>query len=66
MSRVIFHNHAAPGAIEMRRAAEWEQLQPEQRWQRLLNLIRLSVLLNGGRPLKQPQGKGLIIRKNLS
>ena len=30
----------------------------------LLNLIRISVQLNGGNPLKKPQGKGLIIRKS--
>ena len=29
----------------------------------LLQLNRTAVQLNGGKPLKQPQGKGLLIRK---
>lgn len=30
----------------------------------LLKLIQISVQLNGGNPLKKPQGKGLIISKS--
>lgn len=29
----------------------------------LLHLIQVSVKLNGGKPLKQPQGKGIVINK---
>ncbi|MGM9475893.1 hypothetical protein ACS5PU_05655 [Pedobacter sp. GSP4] len=36
---------------------------PEQRFFGVLQLNYISVTMNGGRPLKSPQGKGLIIRK---
>lgn len=35
----------------------------EEKFYSLLNLNRISVQLNGGRPLKTPQGKGIIIRR---
>ena len=36
---------------------------PEQRFLSVLYLNHISVVMNGGRPLKSPQGKGLVIRK---
>lgn len=36
---------------------------PEQRFLSVLHLNHMSVVMNGGRPLKSPQGKGLVIRK---
>jgi len=38
-------------------------LSPIDKMHQLLSLIRLSVALNGGQPLKRPQGKGLIISR---
>jgi hypothetical protein len=35
----------------------------EQKFLALLNLNRISVQLNGGNPLKKPQGLGLVICK---
>lgn len=35
----------------------------EQRFFNVLQLNRISVVMNGGRPLKSPEGKGLVIRK---
>ena len=35
----------------------------EQKFLALLNLNRISVQMNGGSPLKRPQGLGLIISK---
>lgn len=35
----------------------------EQRFFSVLQLNRISVVMNGGRPLKSPEGKGLVIRK---
>jgi len=35
----------------------------EQKIFTLLQLNRTAVQLNGGKPLKQPHGKGLLIRK---
>ena len=36
---------------------------PEQRFFGVLQLNHISVTMNGGKPLKFPQGKGLVIRK---
>ncbi|MCX2430434.1 hypothetical protein [Pedobacter sp. GR22-10] len=36
---------------------------PEQRFLSVLHLNHISMVMNGGRPLKSPQGKGLVIRK---
>ncbi|WP_316825226.1 hypothetical protein [Pedobacter miscanthi] len=38
-------------------------LTPEQRFFGVLQLNQISVTINGGKPLKFPQGKGLVIRK---
>jgi len=35
----------------------------EQKIHALLNLNRISVQMNGGKPLKMPQGKGLVISR---
>ncbi|MBB6238765.1 hypothetical protein HDC90_003411 [Pedobacter sp. AK013] len=36
---------------------------PEQRFFGVLELNHISVTMNGGKPLKSPQGKGLVICK---
>lgn len=36
----------------------------EQKFFALLNLNRIAVQMNGGRPLKLPQGKGIVISKS--
>lgn len=51
--------------------AEREQIylnrSAEQKFFSLLKLNRISVQMNGGEPLKKPQGKGMIIsRPNVS
>ena len=45
------------------RAVAYNSKSPLEKWNDLFALIRLSVDLNGGQPLKKPQGKGLIIQK---
>lgn len=54
----------SPEQIVRERYVAYLSLPPRQKLQQLLTLIRLSVSLNGGRPVKQPQGKGLIISRN--
>jgi hypothetical protein len=49
--------------IAEERATLYLSKSPREKWNELLALIRLSVSLNGGQPLKKPQGKGLIIQK---
>lgn len=39
------------------------QQSPADKFYSLLQLINVTITMNGGRPLKQPQGKGLIITK---
>lgn len=36
---------------------------PKEKLDQLLRLIRVSIKLNGGKPLKTPQGNGIVIRK---
>jgi len=36
---------------------------PEQRFFSVLQLNHISVTMNSGKPLKTPQGKGIVIRK---
>ncbi|MBS1586264.1 MAG: hypothetical protein JSS82_12040 [Bacteroidetes bacterium] len=36
---------------------------PAEKFHSLLHLISTAIAMNGGQPLKQPQGKGLIISK---
>ena len=36
---------------------------PEQRFFSILKLNQISIIMNGCKPLKSPQGKGLVIRK---
>jgi hypothetical protein len=40
-------------------------LSPPEKLYALLNLIHVAVKLNNGKPLKSPQGKGIIIQKPL-
>lgn len=50
-------------SIVREREMAYLALSPKDKFLQLISLIRLSVSLNGGRPLKQPQGKGLIISR---
>ncbi len=50
-------------AIASQREQAFLALPPEKKIQMLLNLNRNAVALNGGKPLKTPQGKGIIIKK---
>lgn len=51
-------------SIVAEREAIYLNRSAEQKIYLLLNLIHTSVQMNGGRPLKQPQGKGIVIRKS--
>lgn len=63
MGRVILHPIPDPEAIERRRSEEFNILTPLEKMERLMMLNRAAIMLNGGKPLKEPQGKGLVIRK---
>ena len=49
--------------MERERALAFLTLPVEEKLRRLFALIELSVKLNDGKPLKEPQGKGIVIRK---
>lgn len=53
-----------PEQIVRERDVAYLALSPKDKFLQLLALIHLSISLNGGRPLKQPQGKGLVISRN--
>ena len=50
-------------SIIAEREAVYLNKSAEQKIQALLQLNYVAVQLNGGKPLKQPQGRGIIIRK---
>ncbi len=49
--------------IAQERESVYLSRSPEQRFFSVLHLNHISVAMNGGKPLKSPQGKGLVIRK---
>ena len=50
-------------SIAAERELGFYNLTSEEKFYALLKLNKIAVKLNGGRPLKTPQGKGIIIRK---
>ncbi|MFN0290242.1 MULTISPECIES: hypothetical protein [Pedobacter] len=50
-------------SIIAEREAVYLNKSAEQKIHALLQLNYVAVQLNGGKPLKQPQGRGIIIRK---
>ena len=66
MSRLKLYDLSIPREeILKERESVYLKLSPSRKLYALFNLIKLSVKLNGGNPLKQPQGKGIVISKPL-
>lgn len=64
MSRLkIYDTSLSREEIERIRAQTYLQRSPKEKLDTLFNLIAVSRKLNGGKPLKQPQGKGIIITR---
>lgn len=62
MGKVKLYDLFIPsGQIVRERDIAYLRLPPEEKLFRLLSLIRLSIELNGSRPLRSPQAKGLLI-----
>ena len=59
----IYDQNISRESIVAEREAAYLNRSAEQKFHALLNLNRISVQMNGGNPLKEPQGKGIIIRK---
>lgn len=65
MGRLKLYSSDIPrDSIVAEREAIYLNRSAEQKFYALLNLNRISVQMNGGNPLKTPQGKGIIIRKS--
>ena len=61
----IYDSNISRESIVAEREATYLNRSAEQKFYTLLNLNRISVQMNGGNPLKKPQGKGIIIRKSI-
>lgn len=62
----IYNANIPRETILAEREAVYLNRSAEQKFYALLNLNRISVQMNGGKPLKKPQGKGIIISKSSS
>ncbi len=59
----IYNTDISRESIVTEREQEYLQRSPAQKIYAILHLNHISVQMNGGRPLKTPQGKGIIINK---
>lgn len=59
----IYNSNIPRESIIAEREAVYLNKSAEQKFYALLHLNHISVKMNGGKPLKIPQGKGLVIRK---
>lgn len=63
MGRLTIRQHPHLDQIEQERRQRFMKLSTMEKLNELFALIDLSVKLNGGKPLKEPQGLGLVIKK---
>jgi hypothetical protein len=63
MGKLILREIANTESQDLERAMRFMNLDTTSKLNELFALIDLSVKLNGGQPLKTPQGKGLILKK---
>ena len=63
MGRLIIRDNPDTFLQDLERSKRFVSLSTTDKLNELFALIDLSVKLNGGKPLKVPQGKGLVLRK---
>lgn len=63
MGKLILHDNPDPERLRAERAARFAALPFSEKLKILFAQIDLAVKMNGGKPLKEPQGKGIVIRK---
>ena len=63
MGKLILREIVDIEVQNLERAIRFNRLDAATKMNELFALIDLSVRMNGGKPLKIPQGKGLVIRK---
>ena len=59
----IYDQNTSRESILAEREAVYLSRSAEQKFYALINRNRIAVQLNGGNPLKKPQGKGIVIRR---
>jgi hypothetical protein len=59
----LYNTDISRESIVAEREQAYLQRSPTQKLFALLSLNRISIQMNGGNPLKTPQGKGIIICK---
>ena len=63
MGKLILREIPDTDLQDLERSKRFVSLDATSKMNELFALIDLSVKLNGGKPLKMPQGKGLILKK---
>ncbi len=63
MGRLIIRNNSDTSEQDLERSERFVSLSTTEKLNELFALIDLSVKLNSGKPLKIPQGKGLVLKK---
>ena len=63
MGRLIIRDNPDTFQQDLERSKRFVNLSTTEKLNELFALIDLSVKLNGGKPLKTPQGKGLVLKK---
>ena len=63
MGKLILHDNPDLERLNEERSERFYHLPFEDKLKELFALIDLTVKMNGGRPIKEPQGKGIVIRK---
>lgn len=64
MSRLRIHDLSkSREEIELERAREFAALDDTEKFRRWLVLMNAARKINGGKPLKTPQGKGHVFKK---
>ena len=63
MGRLVIRDNPDTSQQDLERSRRFVSLSTTDKLNELFALIDLSVKLNGGKPLKTPQGKGLVLRK---
>jgi hypothetical protein len=48
---------------QTKRDIEYLKLSNEEKWAAMMRINRLAVAFNGGKPIKQPQGKGFVFNR---
>jgi len=61
----IYHSEDDTEEIKRNREVKFLSLSGQERFFELVKLNKLAVLMNGGKPLKVPQGIGIVIRRNV-